>query len=169
MNLTLTVQAAPGAKVVPVQLSASALKNQVRPFEPAPEFTATLLTVTEAPPAAAVFLNVTVPVPLPRLSVGVATVINSGFGVIDTVAGAMPVPESGTGEPVTGTLAAIVNVAGTAPVAVGENTTLIVHVETAAKVAPHRYRPPLPPAASTAVTRTSSRCRSASNPRYCAG
>jgi hypothetical protein len=142
VNRTPTVQAAPGAKVVPVQLSESVLKNQVRAFAPAPEFTATLLTVTEAPPAAAVFLKVTVPVPVPKFRIGVATVIDSGFGVTDTVAGTTPVPDRATGEPVTGTLAASVNVALTAPVAVGANTTLIVQLEADAKVTPQ-----VPPAA----------------------
>jgi len=151
VNLTFTVQVAPGAKVVPVHVSDpgvtkldSALKNQVKRPEPAPEFTATLLTVTDAPPAAAVLRNVTVPIPVPKLPVGVATVINSGFGVMDTLAGATPVPDSATGDPVTGTLAAIDNVAGTETNAVGANTTLIVQLEAEAKVAPQV--PPAPPA-----------------------
>ncbi len=45
-------------------------------------------------------------------------------------------PLSVTGEPVTVTLAVMVSVAGTAPTAVGENTTLIVQVAPAFRVAP---------------------------------
>ena len=53
-----------------------------------------------------------------------------------------PVPLSVTGEPVTATLALIVRLPFTRPVAVGENTTLIVQVLLAASVVPH-----VPPAA----------------------
>src|SRR5271165_4134396 len=48
---------------------------------------------------------------------------------------ATPVPLSATGEPVTGTLAKMVSVPVTAPSAVGVNTTLMVQVAPAAKVA----------------------------------
>lgn len=58
----------------------------------------------------------------------------------DTVAtkvAAEPVPLSGTGEPVTATLAAIVRVPANDPEVVGAKTTLIVHVEAAFNVPPH--------------------------------
>ena len=64
-----------------------------------PPETTTLVTFTEAPPAAAVLVNVIVPVPV---AVPVGNVIVNGLGVIDTVAlVAVPVPVSVTGEPVT--------------------------------------------------------------------
>src|SRR5580692_9743193 len=47
---------------------------------------------------------------------------------------ATPVPDNPTGEPVTVTLAVMVSVPATAPVAVGLNTTLMVQVEPAASV-----------------------------------
>jgi len=49
-----------------------------------------------------------------------------GFGV--RVIAATPVPESPTGEPVTGTLALMVTVAFIAPVVLGWNTTLMVQL-----------------------------------------
>jgi hypothetical protein len=104
VNRTPTVHEAPGASVVPVQVSApaTALKNQVRRLLPAPEETATPVTVADAPVAALpVFVNVTVPVPLRGLPPA-ANVIVSGFGVIDTVARvATPVPVKVTGVGVT--------------------------------------------------------------------
>src|SRR5271165_1195507 len=54
---------------------------------------------------------------------------------VAAIRSATPVPLSATGEPVTGTLAKIVNVPVTAPSAVGVNTTLMVQVAPAAKVA----------------------------------
>ena len=48
---------------------------------------------------------------------------------------ATPVPLSATGEPVTATLAKMLSVPDTAPVAVGVNTTLMVQVAPAARVA----------------------------------
>lgn len=57
---------------------------------------------------------------------------------------ATPVPLSDTGEPVAVTLPVTLTVAFTRLVAVGENTTLIVHVEAAARVAPQV--PPAVPA-----------------------
>jgi hypothetical protein len=64
-----------------------------------PPPTATEETVIWEPPVAAVFVRVTVPVPV---LTPVANVIVSGFGVIDTLARvATPVPVSVTGEPVT--------------------------------------------------------------------
>ncbi len=62
-----------------------------------PPLTATLLTLTDAPPALAVFVNVTVCVP--ELTAGRER-DRSGLGEIDTVAGAMLVPVSATGLPV---------------------------------------------------------------------
>jgi hypothetical protein len=67
-------------------------------MRPAPE-TATLVTATFDPPAAAVFVSVTIAV---LLSVPEGSVIVSGLGAIDTVArAATPVPVSATGDPVT--------------------------------------------------------------------
>ena len=63
------------------------------------------------------------------------TVQVAGVRVALTTA-ATPVPVNATGEPVTGTLAVIAAVPVDAPVAVGENTTLIVQVAPAAKVVP---------------------------------
>lgn len=144
MNLTFIVQAAPGAKLAPVQVSTSPLKNQVKRPEPVPDATATEVTVTAALPGAAVFFSVTVPVPLPALPIGVVILIVSGFGVSETLEGGAPVPLSETGDPVTATLAPIVNAPLTGPVAVGLNTTLIVQLEVAAKVV--RQVPPAAPA-----------------------
>jgi hypothetical protein len=97
----------------------------------------TLLTVIYAPPAAAVLVSVTIPVPVEEPE---GKVIVSGFGAIDTVArAATTVPESDTGEPVTGTLAAIVTVPAAAPRAVavtGAKTTLIVQLAPAANEKP---------------------------------
>ena len=100
MNLTVTVQLAPGARVVPVQLSGPAsaptLKKKVK-GEP-PE-TATLETVIWAPVPGAVLARVIIPVPV---MVPVGKVILSGFGAIDTVARVKtPVPLSKTGVGVT--------------------------------------------------------------------
>ena len=66
----------------------------------------------------------------------------------------VPVPESATGEPVTGTLAVMVAVPLAAPVAVGVNTTLMVQVVAAARVA--TQVPPAAPAGleNGAVTTT---------------
>jgi len=95
MNLTPTVQLAPGARAAPVQVSVPLIQAQI---SPAP-VTATLVTATFDPPAAAVLVRVTVLVPV---SVPAGSVIVSGFGVIDTVAVvATPVPLIETGEPVT--------------------------------------------------------------------
>src|SRR5580704_2192009 len=47
----------------------------------------------------------------------------------------VPVPDKDTGEPVTGTLAAMASVPGAEPVAVGWNVTLIVQLVAAARVA----------------------------------
>jgi len=66
-----------------------------------PPETATLLTATCEPPAAAVFVNVTVPVPV-KFSIPLGSVIVSGFGEIDMVARvATPVPVNVTGVGVT--------------------------------------------------------------------
>lgn len=99
---TTTVQDAPGAKFVPVQLSAppkSALseKNQVNSPLPA-EVIETPVTATDDALAAGL-VSVTVPVPE---KVPAANVIVSGFGEIVTVPRvATPVPLNATGEPVT--------------------------------------------------------------------
>ena len=72
---------------------------------------------------------------------------NAGTGPVKlTIAAAVPVPLSVTGEPATVALDVIVNVAGTAPAAVGENTTLIVQ----APVAVVNVAPQVPPAAPAA-------------------
>ena len=57
----------------------------------------------------------------------------------------VPVPDKDTGEPVTGTLAAMANVPGADPVAVGWNVTLIVQLVAAARVVVQ-----VPPAAALA-------------------
>jgi hypothetical protein len=101
VNLTPTVQAAPGAKVVPVQLSAptTVLKNQVMRLPPVPVIATEETVIWEPPVVGAVFVRVTVPIPVMAPE---AKVIVSGFGVIDTLArAATPVPVSVTGEPVT--------------------------------------------------------------------
>ena len=98
VNLTPTVHDAPGARGTPVQVfdPAMTLKKYVPSVPPE---TATLVTFSEAPPAAAVLVNVMVPVPL---KVPVGNVIVNGLGVIDTGdCVAAPVPVSVTGEPVT--------------------------------------------------------------------
>ena len=138
VNLTVTVQLLPGCSVAPVQLSGPAnaptLKKYVRALPPD---TATLLTVMKAPPAAAVFVSVTTCVPVTWPD---GNVIVSGLGAIDTVArAATTLPESGTGEPTTGTFAAIVTDPAAAPTAVavtGASTTLIVHEAPAVSVVP---------------------------------
>jgi hypothetical protein len=101
VNLTPTVQVAPGAKVVPVHVSApaTALKNQVAGDPPSALDTVTPLTVICAPAAGAALVSVTVPVPV---FTPVGSVIVSGLGVIDAVARlATPVPVSTTGVGVT--------------------------------------------------------------------
>src|ERR1700757_769123 len=99
VNLTPTVQLAPGARVAPQQLSAptTLLKKKVVRLPPE---TASEATVMLAPVVAgAVFVRVTAHVPVLTPA---ANVIVSGLGVIDTVARvATPVPVSVTGEPVT--------------------------------------------------------------------
>src|SRR5690242_15978522 len=82
VNLTITVQLAPGARFTPVQLSVCLAKNQAAKPEPVPDVTVTLETDTEEPPAGVVFVSVTVPFPAPRLPIGVLTVIVKGFGEI---------------------------------------------------------------------------------------
>ena len=79
-----------GARLAPVQLSVPFVQDQIRPE---PE-TATLVTATEDPPAAAVLVSVTVDDPD---KVPEGKVIVSGFGEIDTVARVnTPVPVSDT-------------------------------------------------------------------------
>jgi hypothetical protein len=65
---------------------------------------------------------------------------------------ATPVPVSVTGEPVIATLEVMVRVELTNPVAVGENTTLMVQLAPAASVAPHV--PPPPPVHSAVIRRS---------------
>src|ERR1700722_16104507 len=156
---TPTVQLAPAASVVPVQLSdpPTTLKYQVISPPPVPFATATALIVVVAPDATVlVFVNVTVPVPESLLR---ATVIASGFGLTDAVAGATPVPLSVTGEPVTVALPPVmVAVPDAGPAVVGANTMLIVQVEPAARVAVQV----LPvPCANGAVTATAAPVKSA--------
>jgi hypothetical protein len=104
VNLTDTVQEAPGARFVPVQVSGPASgpfeKKKVVSVPPA---ATTLVIATEEVPA--VFLRVTVPVPV---IVPVGKVMVSGFGEIVTVAlFATPEPLSGTGVGVTITPAVV--------------------------------------------------------------
>ncbi len=134
VNLTPTVQVPPGAKTVPVHVSApaTALKNQVRTVPPE---TATPVTVTGE--VVEVLVRVTVPVPIRGLAVPVANVIVKGLGVIETVPGGTPVPLRAIGEPLMATLPPTVSVAFTNPLAVGENTTLMVQVAPAARFGPH--------------------------------
>src|SRR6266481_9433668 len=124
VNLTPTVQVPPGARTVPVHVSApaTALKNQVKKLPPE---TATPVTVTGE--VVEVLVRVTVPVPFRGLGPA-ASVIVKGLGVIDTVPGVIPVPLRAIGEPLMATLPPRVSVAFTNPLAVGENTTLMVQV-----------------------------------------
>ena len=97
VNLTDTEQLAPGATVAPVQVSGPAKGPLVNMYvSRVPPLTATLVTCTDAPPAAAVFVSVTVPVPV-ELPVGNEMV----SGEMLTVAGAVPVPVSVTAAGVT--------------------------------------------------------------------
>jgi len=99
VNLTVTVHDAPGASVVPVQLSGPASGPTRKKYvNREPPLTDTLLTVTEALPAAAVLVRVAMPVPLPD---PLGSVMVNGEGEIPTVAGFAPVPLRATGEPVT--------------------------------------------------------------------
>jgi hypothetical protein len=103
VNLTVTVQVAPGAKVAPVQVSGPPsrpplIKDHVRIPDPGAA-TVALVTVNCAPPAGAVLVSATVLVPV---MVPVGKVMVSGFGVIDTVARfATLAPVSATGVGVT--------------------------------------------------------------------
>ena len=99
VNLTATVHVAPGARVVPVQLSGPANTPTLKKYvNREPPLTDTLLTVTAALPAGAVLVSVTVPTPeIDPLG----SVIVAGEGVMATVPGLVPVPVSATGEPVT--------------------------------------------------------------------
>ena len=143
VNLTPTVHVPPDARTFPVHVSApaTALKDQLRPPPPIPFVTATPVTVTGE--VVEVLVRVTVPVPFRGLGPA-ASVIVKGLGVIDTAPGGTPVPLRAIGEPVMATLAPTVSVAFTNPLAVGENTTLMVQVAPAARVAPHV--PPAVPA-----------------------
>ena len=96
LKLTVTVHVCAGARLAPVQVFVPiCVQAQIRP---APE-TATLVTATSDPPAAAVLVSVTVDDPV-RVPDG--KVIVSGFGEIDTVARAVTaVPVSVTGVGVT--------------------------------------------------------------------
>src|SRR5260370_31569439 len=100
VNLTPTVQVPPGARTVPVHVSApaTALKNQVRTVPPE---TATPVTVTGE--VVVVLVRVTVPVPLRGLAPA-ASVIVKGLGVIDTAPGVTPVPLRAIGRPLMRTL-----------------------------------------------------------------
>ena len=135
LNATFMVQEAPAASVPP-QLGAPAGKRPVMTREngcgmPLPN--------VNVPPANAVF-----PVLVTVSSIGadVAPVNqlpkarDAGDTLTVNVA-AEPVPLSDTGEPLTVTFAVMVSVPANDPAAVGANTTLIVQVEAAFKVAPH--------------------------------
>ena len=102
VKLTAIVQDAPGAMVAPVQVStptcAPLAKEKVVGDPPAGTV---LATVTFAPPGAAVFVNVSVPVPV-TLAAPLGKVMVNGFGRIVTAGRvATPVPVSATGVPVT--------------------------------------------------------------------
>ena len=91
----------------------------------------------KVPPASAV-LPVFVTVRVRALLVVPVAQLPNANGLGDTAAvliTATPVPLSETGEPATGTLAVMVAVPFAAPGPVGENTTLMVQVDDAAKVA----------------------------------
>ena len=86
VNRTVTVHDAPGARFVPVQVSGPANAPTLKMYvaiEP-PE-TLTPVTATDEPPAAAVLVNVTVPVPV-KFRMPDGKVIVSGFGKIETAA-----------------------------------------------------------------------------------
>jgi hypothetical protein len=114
-----------------VQAFVPAVNAQTKP-DPV---TDTLVTETLDPPAAAVFVSVTVPDPD---RVPDARVMVRGFGAIDTVARvATPAPVRVTGEPVTVAVPyATVSVLLYVATAVGANTTLIVHVPPTPSAAP---------------------------------
>ena len=73
----------------------------------------------------------------PVVHVRAADVVHEGGVSAALITGAVPVPLSVTGEPVTGTSAGIVSVPLAAPDDVGVNTTLIVQVAPLFNVAPH--------------------------------
>jgi len=92
LNLTVTAQLAPGANAAVQELFVTEKLKVVD--EPPVAVTATLVTDTCAPPAAAVFVKVTTPVPLVE---PVGKVMVKGFGDIDKLACvATPVPLSVT-------------------------------------------------------------------------
>src|SRR5262249_33637611 len=93
VKFTVTVQLCCGCKVTPVQLSVSFRKNHVSGPDPVPEFTTTPLMVVVRPEATdEVFMRVTTPLPVPKLPIGVATVILNGFGEMDPAAPPPPPP-----------------------------------------------------------------------------
>lgn len=84
VNRTVTEQLAPGARLVPVQLSdpATMLKNQVKMPPPVPFATVTFEMAKLVPPAEEALAKVTMPVPL---NVPVPRVIVNGLGEIVAV------------------------------------------------------------------------------------
>jgi hypothetical protein len=80
VNLTVTVQDAPGAIVCPVQLSGPASVPTLKKYvKTDPPVAAMFDTVTLAPPAGALFLKVAMEVPV-TFRAPVGSVITSGFG-----------------------------------------------------------------------------------------
>jgi hypothetical protein len=136
VNLTPTVQLAPGANVAPVQLFAPAtrLKEYVKPLPPD---VATLVTATCAPVDAAVLVRVTVPVPV-MFKAPLGNVMVSGFGEIERLARAdTPAPVSVTGVGVTvAPVYAIFSIRGNVAAVAGAKTTLMVHEAPTANVVP---------------------------------
>jgi len=133
----------PGVVTVTVLADSAALAAMVKLALTVVAFTTVMPVTVILPPET---VTAVVPVRLVPVRVTGTTVPGSPVaGVIDVrvgAAGATPVPERETGEPVTVTLPVIVSVAFTVVPAVGEKTTLMVQVAPKAKVAVH-----VPPAA----------------------
>jgi hypothetical protein len=80
VNLTVTVQDAPGAIVWPVQLSGPASVPTLKKYVKTDPPVATMFdTVTFAPPAGALFVKVAMPVPV-TFVMPLGSVITSGLG-----------------------------------------------------------------------------------------
>ena len=129
VKLTVTTQEAPGARVV-------CPKNCPLPAGPQVEsMRRTVNWLAFAPPSAACVIPVSGTLPLfvsVNICIGhkkpqprVAEVVQVGGASNPLTTGGIPVPLRPTGEPVTGTLAAMVTVPAAGP-AVGENVTVIV-------------------------------------------
>jgi hypothetical protein len=120
-NTTLIVQVDAAARVAVQVPPAAPAGLAYGPVKVAPKTVA---------PAAPVLLSVRV---CAALVEPIAWLPNASDVGVTLSAGARPVPLNATGEPVTVTFAVMVAVPVAAPAAVGENTTLIVQVDAAAR------------------------------------